>query len=85
MYQIKYRKSVEKELRKIPSKQLQLIVKKIQLLADNPFPPQSTSIKGTNFFRIRHGSYRVVYHVDDQEVIISIIRVAHRKDVYRGI
>ncbi len=86
MYRLDYRKSVEKDLRKIPSKDLNRIVNRIQSLSNNPHPDYSTKIKGhQNLYRIRQGNYRVVYSVDSQELQVLIIHVAHRKDVYTGI
>ena len=85
MYELLYARSVGKELRKIPKKDLQRIIVKIQHLAKTPIPETALQLKGTeDTYRIRHGNYRVVYRVDEGTVTILILRVAHRKDVYRN-
>ena len=84
MYKILYKKSVEKDLRKLPKSILKPIVKKIQSLAKNPQPNGSVKLRGaTNLFRIRHADYRIIYTIDAGELVIIVIKVAHRKDVYR--
>ena len=84
MYNILYKKSVEKELRKLPKSTLTAIVSKIQKLAENPKPNGSVKLRGaTNLYRIRHSDYRIIYRINDGELVIIVIKVAHRRDVYR--
>ena len=84
MYNILYKKSVEKELRKLPKPTLTAIVSKIQKLAENPKPNGSVKLRGaTNLYRIRHSDYRIIYRINDGELVIIVIKVAHRRDVYR--
>jgi mRNA interferase RelE/StbE len=84
MYSILYKKSVEKELIKLPKSARVVILKKIQALRDNPQPNGSVKLRGaTNLYRIRHSDYRIIYSVDSGELIILVIKVAHRKEVYR--
>ncbi len=60
---------------------------RIATLADDPRPPQSRRLVGvsTGAYRLRQGDYRVVYEVDDDALEVTVTRVAHRRDVYRGI
>lgn len=86
MHKLTYRKSVSKDLRKISKANLQQIIKEIQLLAHNPRPIGATKLKGTaNVYRYRVGDYRIVYEIEDAVLTILIIRVAHRRDVYKNL
>lgn len=83
---VEYKKSVEKELRKISAVDLGAIVGKIELLVDNPRPEGSAKLKGSvDLFRIRHGDYRVVYQIDEGKVCILIIRIGHRREIYKNL
>jgi len=84
MYSILYKKSAEKDLRKLPQLIRIAIVRKIQSLANNPQPNGSVKLRGaSNLYRIRHADYRIIYSVDSGELVIIVIKVAHRKEVYR--
>lgn len=86
MYKILYKKSVEKDLRKLPKSALKPIVKKIQALAKNPQPNGSVKLHGaTNLYRIRHADYRIIYSFNGDELVIFVIKIAHRKDIYRNL
>jgi len=83
-YTIEYKKSVERELRKLTSTQLKGIVAKIHALATNPRPEGSVKLRGSSdFFRIRHADYRVIYQIQDEKLIILVIKVGHRREIYR--
>lgn len=83
-YSIEYKKSAEKELRKLSQTQLRGIVTKIQALAINPHPEGSVKLRGSSdLFRIRHADYRVIYQVQDNKLILLVIKVGHRREVYR--
>ncbi len=84
MYQIIYVKPVEKELRKLDASIRKAIVKKILALAETPRPQGVTQLHGSNnLYRIRHADYRVVYEIRDSNLIVLVIKVAHRREVYR--
>jgi len=84
MFQIVFAKSAQKDLEDLPKTEIQKILSKIEKLSSHPYPHGYTKIKGhSNLFRIRVGNYRVVYSVYKEEVIIDIVRISHRKDVYR--
>jgi len=83
-YSIEYKKSVEKELRKLSSTQLKGIVVKIRALATNPRPEGSVKLRGSSdLFRIRHTDYRVIYQIQNEKLIILVVKVGHRPEVYR--
>jgi len=82
-YRIEIKKSAVKELEKIPAHDLKAILKKIEGLAVDPRPKDSKKLSGEEKYRIRHGNYRILYLIDDGQVIIFVVKVGHRKDVYR--
>lgn len=83
-YEIEYKKSVEKDLRKLPASQFKAVVAKIQNLATEPHPNGSVKLRGaSNLFRIRHTDYRIIYQVIDNRLIVLIVKVGHRREVYR--
>jgi len=79
-------KAAAKDLAAVPKKSLQNIDNTIRSLADNPRPPGSIKLQGTdNLYRIRKGDFRIIYSIEDEALIVSVIRVGNRRDVYRGI
>ena len=82
-YEVQFRKSVSKDLNPIPKRDVQRIVAAIASLADNPRPPQATKLTGSEKYRLRCGVYRVLYEIRDDILVVCIVKVRHRKDVYR--
>lgn len=82
-YKVLVKKSAKKELKAIPLNFRQRIAGAITLLAENPFPPNSRKLEGRDGYRIRIGDYRLIYVVKNDVLTILVIRIAHRKDVYR--
>lgn len=78
-----FEKSSEKELLSLEKPLRKRIFSKIGLLAENPFPFGSQKLEGGKGYRIRIGDYRVIYVVDKPQKVISILRIRHRRDVYR--
>ncbi len=84
-FEVFIKPSAVKELEAIPRKKdRQRIAGRIRHLAESPRPPGSQKLSGLDRYRIRHGVYRVVYSVDDEQLIVVVIKVGHRKDIYRG-
>lgn len=82
-YQIKFKSSAVKELRKLPSPVQKRISIKIEELRQNPRPSGVVKLTGDDrLYRVRVGSYRVVFKIDDTERIIRVTRIRHRRDVY---
>ena len=85
-YEIILQPSAARELRKLPKEIQKRIGKKIDELANNPRPPDARALTGSEgLLRIRAGDYRIVYTVKDQVLIILVVRIGHRRDIYRGI
>ena len=82
-YRIVFRKSVLKDLERIPKKEVRRIVDSIESLAENPRPPRSKKLSGEEKYRLRSGNYRILYSIEDDKLIVCVVKVRHRKDVYR--
>ncbi len=82
-YRIIIKRSVSKDLRKIPKKDVQQILEAIQTLAENPRPAQSKKLSGQERYRLRQGSYRILYSIEDEKLVICVVKVGNRRDVYR--
>jgi mRNA interferase RelE/StbE len=82
-YKIGFRTSAEKELRKLSAADLARLIERISALAGNPRPQGSQKLSAEEKYRIRQGDYRIVYSVDDREKAILIVKIGHRKDIYR--
>lgn len=84
-FEILWRASTRKDLRKLPPQEIAKILAAIELLAQQPFPHGVEKLTGSEHtYRIRVGDYRVVYEVLAESRIIEIQRIRHRKDVYRA-
>jgi mRNA interferase RelE/StbE len=83
-YAIKFRPAVEKDLRSIPKKNLLRIKRRIEALAENLPEPATTKMKGNNsFHKIRAGDYRIIYEIHDDALVILVVKIGHRKDIYK--
>lgn len=82
-YRVVITRSAAKELEEVPRKDREKIVSKIQALGSEPRPVGSEKLAGDEKYRVRHGNYRVLYQIDDGAVVVTVVRVAHRREVYR--
>ncbi len=82
-YKIAFKKSVSKDLKKIPKKDVLRILEAIKALATDPRPPQSKKLSGQEKFRLRQGSYRILYSIEDDKLVIQVVKIGNRRDVYR--
>jgi mRNA interferase RelE/StbE len=82
-YKLFFRASVQKDFSSIPKKDLKRILSRIEKLANDPRPPGCEKLTGEERYRLRQGRYRIVYSIQDDELTIWIVKVGHRKDVYR--
>lgn len=84
-YRIEWRRSTKKDLRKIPPQDVARIVDRVNALAEEPIPDGAKKLSGSeNAFRIRVGDYRILYEIYGNLLIIEVIKIGHRRDVYRG-
>ena len=82
-YRVVFRKSVARDMRRIPSRDLRRILATIDSLAEDPRPTGIEKLSGQGTYRARQGDYRIIYQIKDEDVIVIVVRVGHRKDVYR--
>jgi len=82
-YEIYFKESVWKELRKVPKKYLKKILSRIENLGFDPRPVGCEKLTAHELYRIRQGNYRIVYSIQDSELTIWVIKIGHRKEVYR--
>ena len=83
-YSVEFRPTVLKSLKRLPKKELRQIKKKIDNLAENLPSPATTKMKGNNpFHKIRAGVYRIIYEIHEDRLVILVVKVGHRKDVYK--
>lgn len=83
-YRIELKRSAAQEIEAVSNKkQRQQIVSRIAQLADDPRPPGCQKLSGQEAYRIRQGEYRIIYTIEDDRLIVSIVKVGHRRDVYR--
>jgi len=83
IYQIFIEKSAQKSLSKIPSPHQGHIINKISKLSAQPRPIGAMKLSGREAWRIRVGSYRVIYEINDDKLTILVVTLGHRKDIYR--
>ncbi len=83
-YEIVFRKSVRKDLDPIPKRDVQRILAGIAELANDPRPPQSRKLSGSEKYRWRCGAYRVLYEIQDRILVVCVVKVGHRREVYRS-
>lgn len=82
-YKIEFKKSVKKDLRHLPKKDVIKILDRIHDLVSEPRPRQSKKLSGQEKYRLRYGKYRILYEIRDQLLLITIVKVGHRKEIYR--
>lgn len=83
-YSIEFRPAVLKSMKRLPKRDLRRIKKKVDDLAENLPDPATTKMKGNNtFHKIRVGGYRIVYEIHQDRLVILVVKVGHRKDVYK--
>jgi mRNA interferase RelE/StbE len=82
-YSILIAKSAAKELERVPTKDRHRIVAKISALADNPRPVGAEKLSGEDKYRLRQGDYRILYEIVDATLIVTVVRIGNRREVYR--
>jgi mRNA interferase RelE/StbE len=82
-YRIVFRKSVTRDLRSIPNKEVARILQRMEELQEDPRPVGSEKLSGQERYRIRQGVYRIIYEVADALLVVTVVKVAHRKHVYQ--
>jgi mRNA interferase RelE/StbE len=82
-YSVRIKRSAAKELEAVPPKDRKRVVRRIEGLAADPRPPGCEKLSGEEKYRLRQGNYRILYEIVDQELIVTVVKVGNRRDVYR--
>lgn len=82
-YKVYFKESVQKDFSVIPKNDLKKIISRIEALAKDPRPPGHEKLTGRERYRLRRGHYRIVYSIKDKELTLWVVKVGHRKEVYR--
>lgn len=83
-YELVFKKSVAKDLRQFPKADVKRILQRIRSLVEDPRPPGCEKLSGEERYRVRQGVYRIVYEIDDRVLLVLVVKVGHRRDVYRN-
>jgi len=82
-YSLHFKKSVAKDLHAIPKEDVKRILTRIDSLADEPRPPGCEKLKDREVYRIRQGHYRILYEIQEDMLVVVVVKIGHRGDVYR--
>lgn len=83
-YSVSLKRSVLKDLEPLPTRDRQRIMERIGALAEDPRPHGCEKLSALERYRIRVGDYRIVYAIEDEALVVWVVRLGHRRDVYRG-
>ena len=82
-YELRVRASVAKDLRGIPKADVLRILERMQALCVDPRPPGSEKLSAQERYRVRQGNYRIIYGIQEAEVVVEVVKDGHRREVYR--
>lgn len=84
-YEVRFRAGVRKDLKRIPAEDVARIMERVGALADDPRPPGAEKLSTRERYRVRQGGdYRIVYEIEDRVVTVWVVKIGHRRDVYRS-
>ena len=82
-YRLQIKPSAVKEIEALPQKDRRRLVAKIQGLSTNPRPPGCEKLSGHELYRVRQGNYRILYTLQDADLVVIVVKIGHRREVYR--
>ena len=82
-FDLVFRESVSSDLKDIPKQDVQRILERIDALRDDLRSFGSVKLSGKEYYRVRQGNYRIIYEIQDTQLVVIVIKVGHRRDVYR--
>ncbi|RJQ41354.1 MAG: type II toxin-antitoxin system RelE/ParE family toxin [Dehalococcoidia bacterium] len=85
MYRVELRRHAQRALDKLSKSDFQAVIEAIRDLAETPRPRGIEKVKSTGLWRIRQGDYRIIYAIDDTEHLVTVVRVGHRREIYRSL
>jgi len=83
VYKIELRRQAQRALDKLPKSDFQAVIDSVKGLAETPRPRGIEKVKSTGLWRIRQGDYRIIYAIDDKKSLVTIVRIGHRREIYR--
>lgn len=83
-FELRFKRSVAKDLRQIPKADVARILQRIESLRITPLPVGAEKLSSQDRYRIRQGIYRILYEIKDSELTITVVKIAHRSTVYRA-
>lgn len=83
-YSLEIKRSAAKELAQLPPKDRGRVIARIQALAEDPRPVGAEKLSGQERYRVRQGDYRILYEIEDAVLRIMVVKIGHRRDIYRG-
>ena len=84
MYKVELRRKAQRSLDKLPKDDFDAVLDAVRGLANTPRPKGVEKIKSAGLWRIRQGDYRIVYSIDDSQKTVTILRIGHRREIYRS-
>lgn len=84
-FSISFKASVAKDLRTIPKQDVARILDRINALAENPRAEGCIKLSGNRYYRVRQGLYRIVYDIQNEQLVVLVIKIAHRSTVYEQV
>ena len=82
-YRLEFKRSVAKDLRGLPKEDVRRILDRIEALGEDPRPPGCEKLSAAERYRIRQGTYRILYEIHDAHLVVLVVKVGHRSSVYR--
>lgn len=82
-YELRFKPSVAKDLRDVPQADVRRILARAEALRDDPRPPGCERLSTQERYRLRQGSYRILYTVTDADAVVEVVKVGHRREIYR--
>lgn len=83
-YKLFFKASVTKDFRQISKHDVAVIVQRIEALADDPRPKGCEKLSGQERYRVRQGNYRIVYEIIDEQLVVTVVKIGHRREVYKS-
>jgi len=83
-FELRIKRSAAKEIARLPVADVRRVLQRLRALQDDPRPPGAVRLTGRETWRVRQGDYRILYDILDHVLIVEIIQVGHRREVYRG-
>ncbi|MFA5515749.1 MAG: type II toxin-antitoxin system RelE/ParE family toxin [Desulfuromonadales bacterium] len=83
-YRLVFKHSVAKDLRALPKAAVLAILQRIDALAEDPRPVGCEKLSAQERYRVRQGVYRILYEIQDRDLVVTVVKIGHRREVYRN-